>query len=83
VALKFVPFALQQVTGNYPGQIVLCLCTICEYKEFKAMVIVTVTEKPTQCVLFVQILEEVDLNSSPASCKSPIRPVSKLSALKS
>jgi len=44
---------------------------------------VTVTEKPKLYVLFVQILEEVDLSSSSAKCKSPVSPVGKLAALTS
>jgi len=47
------------------------------------VVIITVTEKLKLYVLFVQILEEVDLSSSPAKCKSPISPVGKLAALTS
>lgn len=46
--------------------------------------IVTTVIGSNLCVLVLQIMEEVDLNSSPASYKSPlVRPGSKSSALKS
>jgi hypothetical protein len=83
VTLKFAPFPLWQVTEISPGHLVWHFYSLCEYKEFKPLVIVIVTEKPMLYVLFVQILEEVDLSSSPAKCKSPVSRVGKLAALTS